>query len=30
MTLGTWQELVLLDFDTRARTREVIVQVIGE
>jgi secondary thiamine-phosphate synthase enzyme len=30
MTLGTWQQLVLLDFDTRARTREVIVQVIGE
>jgi secondary thiamine-phosphate synthase enzyme len=30
MTLGTWQQLMLLDFDTRRRTREVIVQVIGE
>ena len=30
MTLGTWQQLVVLDFDTRPRTREVIVQVIGE
>ncbi|MBX3236646.1 MAG: secondary thiamine-phosphate synthase enzyme YjbQ [Nitrospiraceae bacterium] len=30
MLLGTWQQLVVLDFDTRARTREVIVQVIGE
>ncbi|MCC2642520.1 MAG: uncharacterized protein K0S45_2933 [Nitrospira sp.] len=30
MTLGTWQQIVLLDFDTRARTRELVVQVIGE
>lgn len=30
MTLGTWQQIVLIDFDTRARTRTVIVQVIGE
>jgi secondary thiamine-phosphate synthase enzyme len=30
MTLGTWQQIVVLDFDTRARTRELVVQVIGE
>lgn len=28
--LGTWQQIVLLDFDNRPRTREIIVQVIGE
>jgi len=30
MTLGTWQQIVLLDFDNRPRNRRVIVQVIGE
>jgi len=30
LTLGTWQEIVLLDFDTRARQRELIIQLIGE
>ncbi len=30
MTLGTWQQLVVLDFDTRPRTRELVLQVIGE
>jgi secondary thiamine-phosphate synthase enzyme len=30
MVLGTWQQIVLLEFDTRARSREVIVQIIGE
>lgn len=30
MTLGTWQQIVVLDFDTRARTRELVIQVIGE
>jgi len=30
LTLGTWQEIVIVDFDTRARTREVIVQIMGE
>lgn len=29
-TLGTWQQVVLLDFDTRPRRREVVVQLIGE
>lgn len=28
-TLGTWQQVVLIDFDTRPRTREVVVQVMG-
>jgi secondary thiamine-phosphate synthase enzyme len=30
MTLGTWQRVVLMDFDTRARRREIVLQVIGE
>ena len=30
LTLGTWQQIVLIDFDTRARTRELIVQIMGE
>ena len=30
LALGTWQQIVFLDFDNRARTRDVIVQVIGE
>lgn len=30
LTLGTWQQIVLMDFDTRPRRREVVVQVIGE
>ena len=30
MTLGTWQQIVFLDFDNRSRSRELIVQVIGE
>lgn len=30
LLLGTWQEIVILDFDTRARYREIIVQVMGE
>jgi len=30
LLLGTWQQIVLVDFDTRARTREVIIQMIGE
>jgi secondary thiamine-phosphate synthase enzyme len=30
MVLGTWQQIVLLEFDTRARSREVVVQIIGE
>jgi secondary thiamine-phosphate synthase enzyme len=30
MVLGTWQQIVLVDFDTRPRSRQVVVQVIGE
>jgi len=30
MTLGTWQQIVLVDFDTRPRTRTVICQITGE
>jgi len=30
MLLGTWQQIVLIDFDTRARTREIIIQILGE
>jgi len=30
MLLGTWQQIVLVDFDTRARTRELIIQIMGE
>ena len=29
-TLGTWQQIILMDFDNRPRDREVIVQLIGE
>ena len=28
--LGTWQQVVLLDFDSRPRTREIHVQILGE
>lgn len=28
--LGTWQQIMLLECDTRGRDREVVVQVIGE
>jgi secondary thiamine-phosphate synthase enzyme len=30
LRLGTWQQIVLLDFDNRARTREITVQFMGE
>lgn len=30
LTLGTWQQIVVIDFDTRARKRELILQLIGE
>jgi secondary thiamine-phosphate synthase enzyme len=29
LTLGTWQQVILLDFDNRPRQREVVVQFIG-
>lgn len=30
LTLGTWQQVVLVDFDDRPRSREVVVQLMGE
>lgn len=30
LTLGTWQQIMLLEFDTRPRQREVVVQIVGE
>jgi len=30
LTLGTWQQIVLVDFDTSPRTRTVVCQIIGE
>jgi secondary thiamine-phosphate synthase enzyme len=30
MTLGTWQQIVFIDFDNRPRNRELVVQVMGE
>jgi secondary thiamine-phosphate synthase enzyme len=30
LTLGTWQQIALLDFDNKARKRKVIVQIMGE
>ncbi|MEK7869342.1 MAG: YjbQ family protein [Nitrospirota bacterium] len=30
LLLGTWQQIVVVDFDTRSRTRELIFQIIGE
>lgn len=30
LTLGTWQQIVLVDFDTRHRQRKLVVQILGE
>ncbi|MBN2135263.1 MAG: YjbQ family protein [Acidobacteria bacterium] len=30
LTLGTWQQIILLDFDNNPRTRRVVLQVMGE
>ena len=30
LTLGTWQQIVLVDFDTRSRDREYLVQTLGD
>lgn len=29
-TLGTWQQVILIDFDNRPRNREVVLQLMGE
>lgn len=30
LTLGTWQQIILVDFDNRSRSRQVVLQIIGE
>jgi len=30
LTLGTWQQIVFIDFDNRRRERNIIVQIMGE
>ncbi len=30
LTLGTWQQIILIDFDTRPRTRTVVCQMVGD
>lgn len=30
LTLGTWQQIIYVDFDVRPRQRELVVQMIGE
>ena len=30
LLLGRWQQIVLVDFDTRARTRDLVIQILGE
>jgi secondary thiamine-phosphate synthase enzyme len=30
LMLGTWQQIVFIDFDNRSRRRELVVQIIGE
>jgi len=30
LTVGTWQQIVLVDFDNRPRSRQIILQIMGE
>jgi len=30
LVLGTWQQIVLVEFDTQSRRRELVVQMVGE
>jgi len=30
LTLGTWQQIVFLDFDNRPRSRKMVLQIMGE
>lgn len=30
LPLGTWQQIILIDFDTRPRKRQIIVQTVGD
>jgi secondary thiamine-phosphate synthase enzyme len=30
LTLGTWQQIILIDFDNRSRKRDLVIQLVGE
>ena len=30
LTLGTWQQIVFVDFDNRPRSRRIVIQILGE
>ncbi|MFP3897770.1 MAG: secondary thiamine-phosphate synthase enzyme YjbQ [Dehalococcoidia bacterium] len=30
LTLGTWQQIILVDFDNRPRSRRIAIQILGE
>ena len=30
LSLGTWQQLVVIDFDNRPRSRQLVIQIMGE
>ncbi len=30
LTLGTWQQIVFVDFDNRSRSRKIVLQIMGE
>jgi secondary thiamine-phosphate synthase enzyme len=30
LTLGTWQQIIMVDFDNRSRSRKVVLQIMGE
>lgn len=30
LALGTWQQIVVIDFDNRARSRQIFIQIMGE
>jgi thiamine phosphate synthase YjbQ (UPF0047 family) len=30
LSLGTWQQVVFIDFDNRGRNRSIVIQVMGE
>jgi secondary thiamine-phosphate synthase enzyme len=30
LTLGTWQQIIYVDFDVRPRSREIVAQIMGE
>jgi len=30
LSLGTWQQIVVVDFDSRARARQIVLQIMGE